>query len=137
MGGGISISDKEAIDLMREEYDTMVKENIPEKEIREKLSALYNKKFGVTNENKQTTERSKHLIMISLHVQSMQKSATILKQFLEAQGFRVWICIDMVGGVNFRTSIVDAVKSCTVFLPLINDSWAQSGSPQPMSKYFN
>eukprot|EP01035_Chromulina_nebulosa_P038766 gene38766-52357_t len=128
MGGGISISDKEAIELMREEYDALLKENIPEKDIREKLAVIYNKKFAPNKENiSKSTERSKHLIMISLHVQSMQKSASLLKQFLESQGYRVWICTDMVGGVNYRTSIVDAVKSCTIFLPLINDSWAQSG----------
>lgn len=128
MGGGISISDKEAIELMREEYDVLLKENVSEKDIREKLAVIYNKKFAPNKENmSKSTERSKHLIMISLHVQSMQKSASLLKKFLESQGYRVWICTDMVGGVNYRTSIVDAVKSCTIFLPLINDSWAQSG----------
>ena len=33
----------------------------------------------------------------------------------------------MVGGVDFRNAIVDAVKTCTIFLPLINDAWAKSG----------
>ena len=28
-------------------------------------------------------------------------------------------------GVDFRSSIVEVVKTCTIFLPLINDAWAQ------------
>ena len=33
----------------------------------------------------------------------------------------------MPGGDNYRTEIVAAVKSCKVFMPLINDPWALSG----------
>lgn len=32
----------------------------------------------------------------------------------------------MEGGEDFRDSIVDAVDSCKVFLPLINTAWATS-----------
>jgi hypothetical protein len=33
----------------------------------------------------------------------------------------------MSGGENYRTEIVSVVKSCKVFLPLLNDAWALSG----------
>lgn len=123
MGAGASITDKEAIELMKDEYESLSKENLPDDVIREKLAKVYKEKYQKVDSNL----KAQKLIMISLHVKSMHKSALLLKQYLESQGYRVWLCTEMVGGVDFRTSIVEAVRSCTVFLPLINDAWAQSG----------
>ena len=67
-------------------------------------------------------------VMISLHVGSMAQSAGQLKTYLEELGLKVWICtVDLGGGEDFRDSIVEAVKSAKVFLPLINEEWALSG----------
>lgn len=66
--------------------------------------------------------------MISLHVSSMKPSALKLKEFLEKAGLKVWMCTsDLQGGDNYRNEIVNAVKTCKVFLPLINSEWANSG----------
>ena len=66
-------------------------------------------------------------VMISLHCASMSESATKLQKELESRGVSVWVCLDMSGGAFYRTEIVNNVKTCSVFLPLLNDSWALSG----------
>ena len=33
----------------------------------------------------------------------------------------------MDGGIDYRDAIVEAVKKCQIFLPLINAEWAASG----------
>jgi len=66
-------------------------------------------------------------VMISLNVKSMQENATALRQFLGKYGIKCWICIDIGGGSQYREEIVSAVKSCKVFLPLMNNAWANSG----------
>jgi len=48
--------------------------------------------------------RSNHTIMISLQVKSMHKSALILKEILEKQGYKVWICTEMTGGRSSGSS---------------------------------
>lgn len=138
--GALNISDESAISYLTKEYDELKKEHLSDVQINEALKQRYRDRFvnqeaaagEISPQNdieaeKKYKERAKHLIMISLHVSSMEKSARILKEVLEAQGYRVWICTDMVGGVEFRSSIVQAVRECTVFIPLINNSWAQSG----------
>lgn len=81
----------------------------------------------VTSVSASYSARSQISIMISLQVSSMHKSALYLKSELEKQGYTVWICTEMVGGVDFREQIVAAVNACTVFLPLINTAWGDSG----------
>ena len=66
-------------------------------------------------------------VMISLQVKSMQKSALYLRDILEQKGLSVWLCVEMSGGDQYRTEIVHAIKTCKVFLPLINNAWALSG----------
>jgi len=67
-------------------------------------------------------------VMISLQVRTMNKSAFALKEYLEKTGLKVWVCTqNLQGGDDYRTEIVNAVKSCKVFLPLINSEWADSG----------
>ncbi|KAI8846229.1 hypothetical protein BC829DRAFT_398999 [Chytridium lagenaria] len=57
-------------------------------------------------------------VMISLHCGSMSTSASD----------SVWACISNIeGGEDYREGIYAAVKSCRVFLPLINLQWSQSG----------
>jgi hypothetical protein len=72
-------------------------------------------------------ERYPNDVFISLQVGSMKPSALILKKALEDIGLKVWICVEMVGGDDFRDEIVRGLKSSKVFLPLINQAWALSG----------
>eukprot|EP00300_Choanocystis_sp_HF-7_P028182 c33604_g1_i1.p1 GENE.c33604_g1_i1~~c33604_g1_i1.p1 ORF type:complete len:395 (+),score=94.27 c33604_g1_i1:90-1187(+) len=57
----------------------------------------------------------------------MTDSALRLQDFLHSHGISAWVCVQMSGGTNYREAIVDAVKNCKVFLPLINNEWALSG----------
>ena len=67
-------------------------------------------------------------VFVSLHVASSLVVARLLKQFIETKyGCKVFLCTDMVGGASYRSQIVDALESCKVFIPLINQSWATSG----------
>jgi hypothetical protein len=79
----------------------------------------------VSNEE---TGTGKPVIMISLQVSSMKKFAHQLTKFLRDNGHNVWICTQsMSGGDSWRREIVKAVKRCHVFIPLINNPWAESG----------
>eukprot|EP01038_Epipyxis_sp_PR26KG_P006390 gene6390-8803_t len=66
-------------------------------------------------------------IMISINVKTMGETGELLKSFFERNNITCWICTSMNGGVEFREEIVEAVKKCKIFLPLINDEWARSG----------
>ena len=65
--------------------------------------------------------------MISINVKTMADTARFLKDFFEKHNVSTWICVQMDGGIDFRDGIVDAVKKCNIFLPLINTEWASSG----------
>jgi len=69
-------------------------------------------------------------IFISLNVSSMKESALHLKNYLESKGLSVWICVDLLGGENYRDEIIKALKSCSVMILLINEEWALSGECQ-------
>lgn len=69
-------------------------------------------------------------VMVSINVRTMKDSALKLKAFLEQHNIRTWVCVNMEAGVNYREEIVRAVKSCEIFIPLINDEWASSGECQ-------
>jgi len=60
----------------------------------------------------------------------MKESALHLKNYLESKGLSVWICVDILGGENYRDEIIKAVKTCCVMVLLINDEWALSGECQ-------
>ena len=66
-------------------------------------------------------------IMISINVKTMGKTAEFLKEFFKQRGISCWICTQMSGGIDFREEIVDAVRKCQIFIPLINAEWAGSG----------
>ncbi|KAJ3191998.1 hypothetical protein HK101_007196 [Irineochytrium annulatum] len=67
-------------------------------------------------------------VMISLHCASMGPSAAWLRGELQKRGVTAWVCTDeLEAGVNYRDEIYAAVKTCRVFLPLINKKWADSG----------
>lgn len=65
-------------------------------------------------------------VMISLNCRTMLPKAQRFRAFLEAHGLKVWLCVNMVGGVDFRDEIIAAVDACEVFLPLINEAWCES-----------
>jgi len=66
-------------------------------------------------------------VMISINVKSMKENATALREYLGKYGVKCWICTDIGGGTQYREEIVTAVKTCKVFLPLMNNAWANSG----------
>jgi len=66
-------------------------------------------------------------VMISINVKSMLDNAIALREYLEKNGVKCWICVDIGGGAQYREEIVSAVKNCKVFLPLMNNAWANSG----------
>ena len=65
-------------------------------------------------------------VMISLNCRTMLPTAQRFRDFLEAHGVKVWLCVNMSAGVDFRDEIIAAVDSCEVFLPLINEAWCES-----------
>lgn len=65
-------------------------------------------------------------VMISLNCRTMLAKAQRFRSFLEAHGLKVWLCVNMIGGVDFRDEIIAAVDACEVFLPLINEAWCES-----------
>ncbi|KAJ3141381.1 hypothetical protein HK100_007417 [Physocladia obscura] len=68
------------------------------------------------------------MVMISLHVATMEPSAKWLKSELEKRGVSVWMCTTALqAGDNYRNEIVEAVKSSRVVLPMINKNWSKSG----------
>jgi len=44
-----------------------------------------------------------------------------------ARGYKVWLCMDMSGGMEFRREIVQAATTSRCMAPLINDPWCLSG----------
>ena len=71
---------------------------------------------------------TKPLVMLSLQVSSMKAFAHKLADLLRTNGYDVWICTQsMTGGATWRREIVKAVKNCHIFVPLINNPWAESG----------
>ena len=65
--------------------------------------------------------------MISVQVGSMGPSARIVQQHLGALGIKVWVCMDMQGGDQYRDEIVSAVDQCNFFVIMCNQRWAESG----------
>lgn len=65
--------------------------------------------------------------MISLQVGSMQASAKKLQSYLQSRGMKVWVCVDMMGGDNYRNEIIDAIEAADFFIILLNNKWALSG----------
>jgi len=79
-------------------------------------------------DSKSNTKSSENkMIMISLHVSTMRETAQMLASVLTKYGFDVWICINLLGGMDFRHEITEAVKRCHVMILLMNESWASSG----------
>ena len=74
-------------------------------------------------------------VFLSVHIASLGAVAAVVKQALERQGKRVFLCTDLPGGVNFRDEIIKAVKSCKVFVPFMNSEWALSGECQSESEF--
>ena len=79
-----------------------------------------------TDSGKVTTSAASCDVMISLNCKTMLATAQRIEKFLESLGVRVWVCVEMVGGSQFRDDIVTAVDTCRVFLPLINEEWCTS-----------
>ena len=118
MGAGASLTEVDAILLMQDDYIKLKEQNLNENDIRKKLTKIYKQKYLKSKtdvnddeddeddeddkvllvEKMNRLNRSKHTIMISLQVSSMHKSALILKEILENQGYKVWICTEMTGG---------------------------------------
>jgi len=67
------------------------------------------------------------MVMISLHVGTMRESAQILASVLEKYGINVWICVNLLGGLDYRHEITEAVKRSNVMILLMNENWASSG----------
>jgi len=65
-------------------------------------------------------------VMISLNCRTMLPTAQRIRTFLEENGVKVWLCVNMAAGADFRDEIISAVDSCEVFLPLINEAWCES-----------
>lgn len=65
-------------------------------------------------------------VMISLNCKTMLETAQKIRHFLETNGLKVWLCVNMAAGADFRDEIVAAVDSCEVLLPLINEAWCLS-----------
>ncbi len=65
-------------------------------------------------------------VMISLNCRTMLPTAQRFRAFLEAHGVKVWLCVNMTAGADFRDEIISAVDSCEVFIPLINEAWCES-----------
>lgn len=66
-------------------------------------------------------------VFISLNVASSLKFALDLKRYIEEKYVcKVFICTEMAGGASFRDQIVDALETCKVFIPLINEEWINS-----------
>jgi len=57
----------------------------------------------------------------------MRESAQILASMLEKYGINVWICVNLLGGMDYRHEITEAVKKCHVMILLMNENWASSG----------
>jgi hypothetical protein len=66
-------------------------------------------------------------VFISLNVASSLKFAEELKLFItQHYPCKVFLCTEMNGGDSFRNQIVDALETCKVFIPLINEEWMSS-----------
>jgi hypothetical protein len=65
-------------------------------------------------------------VMISLNCKTMLQTAQRIRTFLEQNGVKVWLCVNMTAGADFRDEIISAVDACEVFLPLINEAWCES-----------
>lgn len=65
-------------------------------------------------------------VMISLNCKTMLPTAQRFRAFLEAHGVKVWLCVNMAAGADFRDEIIAAVDACEVFIPLINEAWCES-----------
>eukprot|EP00808_Paulinella_micropora_P026015 g69024.t1 len=65
-------------------------------------------------------------VMISLNCATMAKQAAEFRGYLNRQGYTTWICLDMNAGASFREEIVLAATLCKVFVPLMNEAWANS-----------
>jgi hypothetical protein len=65
-------------------------------------------------------------VMISLNCKTMLQTAQRIRAFLEQNGVKVWLCVNMTAGADFRDEIISAVDACEVFLPLINEAWCES-----------
>jgi hypothetical protein len=144
MGAGASITEVDAILLMQDDYIKLKEQNLNENDMRKKLTKIYQQKIlkskiddnnDLNNDDHDDDDkvlmlekvnrmnRSKHTIMISLQVKSMHKSALILKEILENQGYKVWICTEMTGGrvvismyrVYADLFVVVAVLYCTCY----------------------
>ena len=125
MGASSSIvGGKEELLRRLSQYEELKAEGASHDEIYSKLSenlGIENKTDHIDHETEMRA-RGEKLIFISINVSTMLKSARILQTELEKQGYRVWVCTDMVGGVDFRDSIVQAVKQCHIFISNF-ESW--------------
>eukprot|EP00056_Hartaetosiga_gracilis_P003210 m.60985 g.60985 ORF g.60985 m.60985 type:complete len:534 (-) comp11371_c0_seq2:269-1870(-) len=76
----------------------------------------------------QRNEEPKTQVMISFHIQTMRPFVTRLYNVLRRRGVSVWICTEsLVGGSHWRKEISRAIRECTVFIPVINKEWVNSG----------
>ena len=127
MGASVSIvGGKEEFLRCLSQYEELKAKGASHDEIYSKLSEIENETEHIDHETEMRA-RGEKLIFISINVSTMLNSAKILQTELKKQGYRVWVCTDMMGGVDFRDSIVQAVKQCHIFIPMINNAWALSG----------
>ncbi|GFH58912.1 hypothetical protein CTEN210_15388 [Chaetoceros tenuissimus] len=100
-----------------------------------KIEQSFREKSSHTSSREDKAERSRKQgmvnpddcdVMISLNCKTMLETAQRIRHFLETNGVKVWLCVNMAAGADFRDEIVAAVDSCEVFLPLINEAWCLS-----------
>ena len=66
-------------------------------------------------------------VFVSLNCASSMGVAEELVTALHGAGISTWMCTSMMPGENFRRSIVERVRRCRFFVPLINSNWLGSG----------
>jgi hypothetical protein len=66
-------------------------------------------------------------VFISLEVESSLVIGRSLKEYLERNfGATVFMCDDVINGPTFREQIIDNLEKCRVFIPIVNEQWAES-----------
>jgi len=87
----------------------------------------------VLSSNNELTESQPRLkssmscdVMISFTVKSMTNTAKKLQVFLSERGYSTWLCLDIKPGESYRDRIIENVRFCNIFVPLINEDWAIS-----------
>jgi len=75
-------------------------------------------------------------LMISINVRTLGEVAKELKTLIEDQlNAKVWICVDMTGGQNYRDEIVKAIDKAFAVILLVNNDWAESAECEDEYNY--